>query len=56
MHGLKRRGLETEPQPPRQSPTLLSDARGEEGLLMRVLGVPGRPAPGEADEVPLDAG
>ena len=24
MHGLKRRGLETEQQPPRQSPTLLS--------------------------------
>ena len=24
MHGLKRRGLETEHQPPRQSPTLLS--------------------------------
>ena len=28
MHGLKRRGLETEHQPPRQSPTLLSAVTG----------------------------
>lgn len=30
MHGLKRRGLETEHQPPRQSPTLL---RGDSYLV-----------------------
>jgi hypothetical protein len=35
MHGLKRRGLETEHQPPRQSPTLLSRYRAPTTAIVR---------------------
>lgn len=53
MHGLKRRGLETEHQPPRQSPTLLKEegtggmggavAAGDRGALGPVARRPGPP-------------
>lgn len=45
MHGLKRRGLETEHQPPRQSPTLLSEVttRTKGGSAVSPTPPPARP-------------